>query len=174
MKSLVLVGFMGAGKSTVGRIVAERRNMAFIDSDAVIEARAGKRISEIFAQDGEPAFRALERAVVIELAKEPDAVIATGGGAFVDPAVREALGRMTVTAYLCAPFDVLWDRIARGTDRPLAAGEDARRRLSALYTSRLASYEQARIVVDATLSPAEAAEELLRKYDECLREQQVK
>ena len=170
MKSLVLVGFMGAGKSTVGRIAARRRGLLFIDADAVIEARAGMRISEIFARQGEPAFRALERAVISDLARESDAVIATGGGAFVDPGLRELLNRETVTAYLKAPFEVLWNRIAHGTERPLVA-QGGRERLEALFAARTASYEQARIAVDASLSPEEVAEELLRKYDECLNEQ---
>ncbi len=173
-ESLVLVGFMGAGKSTVGRMAAQRLNAAFIDSDAVIEARAGKRISQIFAEDGEAAFRALERATIADLVREPDAVIATGGGAFVDPNTRELLNRTSVTAYLRAPFDVLWNRIAHGTERPLLSGDDPRGRLAALFESRIASYEQARIVVDATLPAPQVVEELLHKYHECTREQASK
>ena len=165
----MLVGFMGAGKTTVGRLAARALNAAFIDSDAVIEARAKKTISEIFAQDGEAAFRALEQQTLRELSLEPEAVIATGGGAFADPELRELLNRRTVTAYLRAPFEVLWERIAGDPDRPLLRGEGAKERVRALLESRIPGYEQAKIAVDATGPVASVVEELLCKYHECLQ-----
>lgn len=147
--NLILVGFMGAGKSSVGQAAAEQLNLVFADSDAVIEGQAGRSIPEIFAQEGEAGFRARERAALALLAAEEGLLIATGGGAFVDPEVRNMLKASGITLHLAAPFEVLWERVGKSQGRPLLAGPDARERARALYESRLAAYREADVEVDA-------------------------
>ena len=148
--NLVLVGFMGAGKSAVGRRAAELLDLVFVDSDAVIEAEAGMSIPEIFAAEGEAGFRARERAILTQLASERDLALATGGGAFVDETVRRTLKASGVTVYLHAPFEVLWARVGSQPGRPLLAGEGAMERARALYASRQAAYREADATVDAS------------------------
>ncbi|MCX6374070.1 MAG: shikimate kinase [Actinobacteria bacterium] len=131
--AVALVGFMAAGKSAVGRLAAKRLKVPFVDTDALIEKRAGP-ISEIFAARGEQGFRALERDVVVEVLvvalREP-CVVALGGGAVLSGDVREALARLPHVAWLTAPAEVLWarTRAAAPSRRPLAHDEQAFRRL---------------------------------------------
>lgn len=154
-KHVVLCGLSGAGKSTVGPIVAKRLRRPFVDIDRAVESEAGTSVREIFARDGEPAFRARERtAVAAALASGAPAVIALGGGALEDDATLAAVLRHTLV-YLDAPVTVLVPRIG-GSDRPLLAG-DASARLSALAEARQARYRQAHVVVDATRPPAAVA-----------------
>ena len=141
--SLALVGFMGAGKSAVGRLAATRLSLPFVDCDRLIEQRHGG-VADIFATHGEPAFRRLERDVVCTAladASTRPSVVALGGGAVMSGDVREALQHLPHVIWLTAPADVLWERVRRqGTSRrPLAADEQGFRRLleerSALYAS---------------------------------------
>ena len=131
--AVALIGFMGAGKSAVGRHVARRLQLSFVDTDALIEQREGP-IAEIFATRGEAAFRVIERDIVVdtlEHALREPCVVALGGGAVLSGDVREALGRLSHVAWLTAPADVLWAR-TRGAalgDRPLAKDEQAFGRL---------------------------------------------
>ena len=131
--AVALVGFMGAGKSAVGRLAAKRLKVPFVDTDALIEEREGP-ITEIFAARGEQAFRGIERDVVVEVLetalREP-CVVALGGGAVLSGDVREALGRLPHVAWLTAPADVLWARAraAAPGGRPLAKDEQAFGRL---------------------------------------------
>jgi shikimate kinase len=122
--NIILCGFMGVGKTTVGRLVAARLGWAFVDTDDVIAARAGKPIPTIFAEEGEAAFRALERDLCVEIASWRRTVVATGGGMVLDPANRAALMRAGLVVCLHAPADELARRLARKTDRPLLAGHD--------------------------------------------------
>lgn len=134
---IVLVGFMGAGKSTVGRALADRLGLPFLDSDHVIERDQGRTVQEIFAADGEPAFRALERATVADLLDGPDVVLALGGGAVEDPATRTALAAVPV---IFLQVD-LADALARTGDdarRPLLRRPD----LAALFEQRQAAYQE--------------------------------
>jgi shikimate kinase len=154
-KHVVLCGLSGAGKSTVGPLVAKRLRRPFVDIDRAIEAEAGASVREIFARDGEPAFRARERvAVAAALAAAVPAVIALGGGALEDDATLAATLRHTLV-FLDAPVAVLVPRIG-GSDRPLLAG-DASSRLTALAEARRARYRQAHVVVDAGRPPAVVA-----------------
>ncbi len=106
-----LIGYRGCGKSTVGPLLAARLGWAFVDADALLEARAGKSIARIFADDGEPAFRDLESALLAELAARPDHVVATGGGVVLRPANREILSKRGLAVWLEAPAELVWERI---------------------------------------------------------------
>jgi shikimate kinase len=119
-RSVVLVGMMGAGKSSVGRRLATRLAIPFVDADAEIESAAGMSITEIFARHGEPYFRAGEARVIARLLENGPQVLATGGGAVVDPQTRALIASKAVSIWLKADLDVLQRRTKRRTDRPLA------------------------------------------------------
>jgi 3-dehydroquinate synthase len=136
----VLVGPTGAGKSTVGRALAARWSRAFVDLDAMIEARAGRPVATIFADDGEPAFRALESAALADALGMPDAVIATGGGVVLDPENRRRLRERAVVVHLHAEVDDQLSRLAGATDRPLLARADRADVLHAMATARTPLY----------------------------------
>jgi shikimate kinase len=159
----VLVGLSGSGKSTVGRLLAERLGRRFVDTDDVIVARAGKPIPRVFAEDGEVAFRAVESAAVDEVLAGEPAVIATGGGAPVDPINRGKLWEGNLAVWLDAPVDVLVRRVGRaGNGRPLLAG-DAAGRLAALRAVREAIYSTAHLRLDTTaLGPHQAVDAILQ------------
>jgi shikimate kinase len=142
---------MGAGKSTVGRILAGESGRSFVDSDDAIERRVGRTIAEIFASDGEAFFRRIEAETIDALSNEP-AVIALGGGALTSPGMLEKLVERGDLVYLQACVDVLMARIDDPSSRPLLAGLDAegrRAKLSALLEERGPVYERATFVVDA-------------------------
>lgn len=140
--NIILCGFMGVGKTTIGRLVAARLRWAFKDTDDVIAARAGKPIPAIFAEEGEATFRALERDLCAEIAAWRRTVVATGGGIVLDPANREALMQAGLVVCLHAPADELARRLAHKTDRPLLAGHDhdLRARIAALLAARTDAY----------------------------------
>src|SRR5947207_12972115 len=118
-RTIVLVGLMGAGKTNIGRRLAARLDLPFFDSDCEIEAAAGETIEEIFRNRGEAAFRDGERRVIARLLGRPIHVLATGGGAFMDPATRDVIARRGVSVWLRADFDVLLARVLRRGNRPL-------------------------------------------------------
>ena len=155
---------MGCGKSTVGQLAAPQLGLTFVDSDALVEARAGMKIAAIFAAQGEEAFRRLERETLLELCRGRELLIATGGGAFVSDEVYGALRESGLVVYLKAPFDVLWERIKGDPGRPLLAGDGAYERARSLFAHREPFYERAHVSVDATRSPAEVARELVEVY----------
>ena len=132
---IVLVGFMGAGKTTVGTLLAARIGLPFANSDHVIEQRAGRPVREIFAEDGEPAFRTLEHQVVTELLEGPAIVLALGGGAAEYPGTRDKLARAHVV-YLHVSYEQALRRVGGDDGRPLLARPD----LPALYQRRRAVY----------------------------------
>ena len=155
---IVLVGFMGAGKTTVGRALAERLRLPFVDVDAAVEARAGKSIPELFERDGEAAFRRLESAATQEALRAGDAVVALGGGALGDPAVTTALEWATVV-HLDASFREVMRRVGRSTNRPMLQRGDPR----GLFDARRDGYERAAdvtVTVDAK-TPDEIADEIV-------------
>src|SRR5712691_2177280 len=131
-RSIVLVGMMGAGKSSVGRRLATRLGLAFIDADAEIEAAAGMTIPEIFSAHGEAYFRSGEARVIARLLEGGPQVLATGGGAFLNPNTRALIGAKGVSVWLKAEFDILMRRIKRRADRPLLKTADPAATLKAL------------------------------------------
>ncbi len=155
-RNLVLVGFMGAGKSVVGKQLARRLRRPFVDTDQVVEARAGRRIAAIFATEGEPAFRALERAAVAEVASRRGQVVSTGGGAVMDPANMATLRASGLVVYLAARPETLAARVA-GSDRPLLAGAtDPAARVREILERREAAYRAADVVIETDGLPVPA------------------
>lgn len=156
--TIVLVGPMGAGKSTVGRQLAKRLSVGFHDSDACIERFAGMTIPEIFAEFGESHFRAVEAAVIHQLLAEcSGAVISLGGGAFVQPSVRKICEHYgAISVYLETSPEMSWERVRDSSHRPLLNVDDPISRLRELLDARKGSYEQAtcRLLTDS-LSPEE-------------------
>jgi shikimate kinase len=155
-RTIVLVGLMGAGKSKIGRRLAARLSLPFSDSDHEIEAAAGQSIEEIFANWGEQVFRDGERRVIARLLAQPIQVLATGGGAFMDPLTRQLIGQRGVSLWLRANLDVLVSRVSRRNNRPLLKSGDARTILAELIEQRHPVYAQADIVVDSGEGSPEA------------------
>lgn len=153
---LVLIGLMGVGKSTVGRRLAKKLKRTFIDSDAEIEEAAGCSISDIFTIHGEPIFRDLEQRVIKRLLTSgKPLVIATGGGAWIQPAVRELIKREATSVWLRAELDVLVERVSRRNYRPLLQKGDKREILNKLMTERYPVYAEADFTVDSGQGPHE-------------------
>lgn len=146
-RPLVLVGMMGAGKTTVGRRLATRLGRRFLDSDEEIEKAAQMTIPEIFAQRGEPEFRAGETRVISRLLKENDIVLATGGGAFVNLDTRALVKSDAVSVWLKADLDVLFERVSRRSNRPLLKTADPRGTLEKLIEDRYPIYAEADVTV---------------------------
>lgn len=156
---IVLVGFMGSGKSTVGQVVAGRLRWHFRDLDTMIETRAGKSVARIFAEDGERHFRALELAAATESQALYEYVISPGGGAFAQPDTRAALAAPgAVTVWLRCDMETILARLPADGSRPLAQNRETIRRL---LEAREPSYRLADKVVDATGGPASVAERVV-------------
>jgi len=152
---LVFVGLMGAGKSAIGRRVAQRLGVPFTDADAEIEAAAGCTIAEIFEHDGEAVFRAGERRVIKRLLDGPPGVLSTGGGAFMDPATREAVRDRGLSIWLRADLDTLVERTRRRSNRPLLAEGDPRETLARLMAVRDPIYAEADLTIETGHLPAD-------------------
>jgi shikimate kinase len=146
-KPIVLVGMMGAGKTTVGRRLAARLGRRFLDSDEEIEKAAQMTIPEIFAQRGEPEFRAGEMRVISRLLKEKDLVLATGGGAFVNAETRGLIKSDAVSVWLKADLDVLFERVSRRSNRPLLKTANPRQTLEKLIEDRYPIYAESDVTV---------------------------
>jgi shikimate kinase len=163
--NIVLIGLMGSGKSVVGRLLAQKLGRPFIDTDEEIMRQAGQTIPAIFAADGEAGFRAREVAVIANAAAHERQVIATGGGAVLDPANRDALRRTGRLVWLDAPASELYRRaLAQGlAERPLLSGLDPAARLAALSEERAPAYAAAAHVRIETAGrpPEVVAEEIL-------------
>ncbi len=162
-RTLALVGFMGAGKTLVGALVAERAAAEFHDLDLMIEDVAGMAISDIFATRSEAAFRAIE-SDLLPKALQPGSVVALGGGTTVDDRNWNLIRERAMTVYLRASFETLWTRISGLViTRPLAAGRP-RAKLEALLEQRRPRYEEADHTVDANAEPDVVAAEVLRLW----------
>ena len=148
-RSIVLVGMMGAGKSSVGRRLATRLHLPFVDADTEIEAAAGMSIPEIFATHGEDYFRIGEARVIARLLDGGPQVLATGGGAFMNVATREVIAAKGISVWLKADFDVLMRRIRRRTDRPLLKTDDPGATLAGLLAERDPVYALADLTIQS-------------------------
>jgi shikimate kinase len=145
--NLYLVGFMGTGKTTVGRAVAHKLGFTLVDSDAEIERLQGRTVPDIFARDGEPAFRAMERQFVADGHPAHRAVVSCGGGLVIQPGILEALKAKGVVVCLHASIETILERTARHRNRPLLAVEDPEQRVRALYAQREPIYKRSGTVI---------------------------
>lgn len=146
-KPLVLVGMMGAGKTTVGRRLASRLGRHFLDSDEEIEKAAHMTIPEIFEQRGEPEFRMGETRVIARVLKDEGIVLATGGGAFVHPETRALVKDEAVSVWLKAEIDILFERVSRRSNRPLLKTANPKATLQKLIDDRYPIYAEADVTV---------------------------
>lgn len=147
-KPIVLVGLMGAGKTSIGQRVAERLEIPFHDMDREIEAQEKLTVSQIFELKGEPYFRAKEREVITALLDQPPSVIATGGGAFVQPEIRALVKQKATSVWLRATVDQLLERTSRTDTRPLLRTDNPRAVMEKLVDERYPIYAEADLVVD--------------------------
>jgi shikimate kinase len=155
-RPLVLVGLMGAGKTTVGKRLANALGVDFIDSDHEIAEAAACSISDIFAIYGEEVFRDLELRVLMRLLGNPPCVIATGGGAFMNPDIRAGIKEKTTSIWLRAELPVLVERVSRRDTRPLLKTGDKSEILSKLMAERYPLYQEADITIDSNVGSHEA------------------
>ena len=156
---VVLVGFMGSGKSAVGRLLARRLGYRFEDMDRRIEERAGRAIADIFRDDGEEAFRKMEREEARELSHLEDRVVAAGGGAFARPETRALRQEGALTVWLRCDLERILGRVQADGSRPLAGNRDIMR---ALLAEREPSYRMADVAVDASAgTPREVADRIV-------------
>lgn len=154
-KPIVLVGLMGAGKSSVGRRLAQELGLPFKDADAEIEAAANLSIPEFFELHGEPAFREGERKVIARLLKEPPHVLATGGGAFLDTKTQALIAKKGCSIWLRAELDILYKRCMKRNNRPLLKGGNPKAILKKLMDERYPVYAKADITIDSGEGPHE-------------------
>ncbi len=146
-KSIVLIGIMGCGKSTVGRRLANRLNIPFVDADTEIEQAANMTIAEIFATHGEPEFRRGEERVIARLLTEGPQVLATGGGAFMNKATRDEIARNGISVWLKADFDIVMERVRKKSTRPLLQNPDPEGTMRALMDQRYPVYANSDLTV---------------------------
>ena len=169
-RTVALVGLMGAGKSTVGRRLAYALGRQFYDSDDEIEKAAGLSISDIFALHGEAEFRRGEQRVLERLLSEPPHVLATGGGAYLNPDTRTLLREHAITIWLNADLETLWRRVSKRGHRPLLKADNPKGVLSRLLDERAPIYEKADIVVTSREGPHRATvNSILKALDEWSR-----
>ena len=152
----MLVGLMGAGKTNIGRRLAQRLGLDFVDADSEIEAAAGETVEEIFERRGEAVFREGERKVIARLLRNPVHVLATGGGAFMDPETRACIRERGISIWLRADLDLLHQRVMRRSNRPLLKQGNPREILARLIEQRYPVYAQADVTVDTVDGPPEA------------------
>lgn len=152
-RTIALVGLMGAGKSTVGRRLADALGRKFYDSDVEIEKAAGLSISDIFSLHGEAEFRRGERKVLARLLEEAPHVLATGGGAYLDPETRALLREKAVTVWLNADLETIWKRVSRRDTRPLLRAPDPKGVLTRLFEEREPIYSLADLSVASMDGP---------------------
>lgn len=160
---IYLVGFMAAGKTTLAQALARRLGWRAEDVDLLVETRERRTVADIFAREGEPYFRSVERQVIWSLLPQRHAVIATGGGTFVDPDNRAAINADGVSVWIDVPFEILLGRIPADGRRPLA---NDRVQMAMLYENRRLAYQQAHVRLDASRARAEElVEQLIERLD---------
>jgi shikimate kinase len=152
VRNLILVGFMGSGKSSVGREIARRCALRFLDTDSMIRQRYGKSITEIFAVDGESMFREEEHHVLLRLRGAQKMVLATGGGIVLQARNRSLLRSLGAVVWLTAEEEVIWERISRRQNRPLLQTDDPRSTIRHLMATRYPLYQE---TADVTIETSE-------------------
>jgi shikimate kinase len=155
-KTVVFVGLMGVGKTCIGKRLAQRLELPFIDADKEIEEAARCTIPEFFERYGEQQFREGERRVILRLLDNPVHVLSTGGGAFMDPQTRAAIRERAISIWLRADLDLMLRRVSRRNDRPLLQVSDPRAKLQELIDERYPVYAEADITVDSMDGPPDA------------------
>jgi shikimate kinase len=148
-RSIVLVGLMGAGKSTIGRRLAQKLDLAFVDADAEIEQAAGKSVQDIFRDHGEASFREGERRVIARLLESGPQVLATGGGAFMNEETRNNISRRGIAVWLKADIELLMKRVRRRDNRPLLKADNPEEVMQTLIEQRYPVYGRADIIVES-------------------------
>ena len=168
-KSVAFVGMMGAGKTAVGRAVAEKLNVPFLDSDQEIEQAANMSVAEIFARDGEAFFRDREAQVIRRLFENEICILSTGGGAFMNQTVREIMTGSGLSLWINADLDLLWSRVKNKETRPLLQTVDPYRTLNSIFEARKDTYALADLIVEAKkdLSIDEMAERVIATMRDC-------
>ena len=163
--NIALIGFMGTGKSSVGQIVAAQLHYTFLDTDHVIEARTGKTVGEIFAQDGEPVFRTLENKIVGELVARKKTVISTGGGLPANPENLASLKKHSLVVCLWASPEKIWERVRSQTHRPLLNEPDPLAKIRNLLAEREPCYRQADVLLNTELRALkDVAQQVIHQY----------
>jgi shikimate kinase len=169
--NLALIGFMGTGKTTVGRLVAEALHFEFLDTDEIIQSHTGKSVTEIFAQDGEPAFREMERRVVRELSSKTKTVISTGGGLPTNAENLALLKSFCLVACLWSAPEKIWERVKNQSHRPLLHGSDPQKKIRELLAAREPFYKQADVLVNVDLrSVREVVQQMVVQFRLATRE----
>ncbi len=165
-KNIIITGFMGSGKSTVGKEIATKLHREFHDTDKIIEMEQNRTISDIFREDGEDYFRLLEKLVVTEISRKTDLVIASGGGTLLNKDNLETLTQTGIVFCLTANFDILISRMGNRKNRPMVA-EKNRVAILELYESRLNGYKQLPNQIDTSeISPQEVADRIIKLFNE--------
>ncbi len=163
--NIALIGFMGTGKTSVGRLVADMLHFDYLDTDETIQTCTGRTITDIFNTDGEPAFRALEQKVVQELAGRTKTVIATGGGLPANPDNLASLKSHALVACLWASPEKIWERVRHQSHRPLLHDEDPQARIRELLAAREPFYKQADVLLNTDLrSVREVAQQVVHQF----------
>ena len=163
--NIALIGFMGTGKSSVGRMVATLLQFRFIDTDEFIEEQTDRRITEIFQTDGEPAFRELERRMLSEMARWKDTVIATGGGLAAQRGNLDALKQCAYTVCLWASPEAIWERVKHQTHRPLLHDPDPLGKIRTLLAQREPFYRKADLLITTEQRPIrQIAQQVVHEY----------
>ena len=162
-KNIVLIGFMGAGKSLVAKKLATALKREVVETDKLIEEREKRTISDIFKNRGEPYFRKVEKEIICEVSRKRNLIIDCGGGAILDKDNREIFKKRGVLIYLAATPEVIYGRIKHQTHRPLLGGDMSIERINVLLQVRKPLYEQSDITVDTSFkTPEKVAEEILK------------
>jgi len=163
--NLALIGFMGAGKTSVGRLVADQLRFDYLDTDELIQSRTGRTITDIFARDGEPDFRALEQQVTAELSTRERTLIATGGGLPTNPANLDSLKKHALVVCLWASPEKIWERVKNQTHRPLLHGPEPQKKIRDLLAAREQFYRQADVLINTDIrSVREVAQQVVHQF----------
>jgi shikimate kinase len=163
--NIALIGFMGTGKTSVGRLVADQLRFDYLDTDELIQTQTSRSVMDIFAKDGEPAFRALEEKVVVELASRARTVIATGGGLPVNPKNLASLKMHALVVSLWSSPEKIWERVKNQSHRPLLHDANPQAKIRELLAAREPFYKQADVLLNTELrSVREVAQQVVHQF----------